>query len=175
MCDFTNITVNGMPLAEVLHQQRLLEVEKHLATEEADLRRKLARGRGTPVPLATRKRGRKPIEVRHWVMAEIRSLAADESLSIAEIASRAGQPARLVRLCLRQQHIKRKRGRRKQVPVTDHCGASEGASNGKTMISDCSDVLTTAPLTVFEHHDSSPARSRASSASQWYSALIPDL
>lgn len=41
MGDFTNITLDGKPLAEVLRQQRLSEVQEHFATEEADLRRKL--------------------------------------------------------------------------------------------------------------------------------------
>lgn len=113
MGDLTNITLDGKPLAEVLRQQRLSEVHAHFVTEEADLRRKLARGRSTPVPLAARKRGRKPIEIRHWVAAEILRHAADESLSVAEIAKRVEQPAGLVRLCLRQQGIKRRRGRRK--------------------------------------------------------------
>ncbi len=119
MSDLTNITVNGMPLAEALRQQRLSEIQEHFATEETDLRRKLARGRSTPVPLAARKRGRKPIEIRYWVAAEIQRLAADESLSVEEIANRAGQPERLVRLCLRQLHIVRKRGRKKRVAATD--------------------------------------------------------
>jgi hypothetical protein len=72
MGDFTNITLDGKPLAEVLRQQRLSEVQEHFATEEADLRRKLARGRSMPVPLAAGKRGRKPIEVRSWTMAEVK-------------------------------------------------------------------------------------------------------
>ena len=119
MSDLTNITVNGMPLAEALRQQHLSEVQEHFASEEAGLRRNLARGRSKPVPLAARKRGRKPIEVSYWVMSEIRDLAADESLSVEEIANRAGQPKRLVRLCLRQLHIVRKRGRKKRVVATD--------------------------------------------------------
>jgi len=119
MGDLTNITVNGRPLAEALRQQHLSEVQEHFATEEADLRRKLARGRSTPLPLAARKRGRKPIEIRYWVATEIQCLASDESLSVAEIAIRAGQPERLVRLCLRQLHIRRKRGRKKKAPTTD--------------------------------------------------------
>ena len=127
MGDLTNITVNGMPLAEALRQQSLSEVQEHFATEETDLRRKLARGRSTPVPLAARKRGRKPIEIRYWVAAEIQRLAADESLSVAEIASHAGQPERLVRLCLRQLHIKRKRGRKRGVPTTDSAARFEGS------------------------------------------------
>ncbi|MFZ2001273.1 MAG: hypothetical protein WAU73_17940 [Candidatus Sulfotelmatobacter sp.] len=139
MGDFTNITLDGKPLAEVLRQQRLSEVQEHFATEEADLRRKLARGRNTPVPLAGRKRGRKPIEVSHWAMSEIRDLAADESLSVAEIANRSEQPARLVRLCLRQLQIKRKRGRKKRVPA-DQCGAIREADNGEAMISELSEL-----------------------------------
>src|SRR5208283_2291575 len=115
MGDLTNITLNGIPLAEVLRQQRLSEVQAHFVTEEADLRRTLARGRSTPVPLAARKRGRKPTEIRAWVMAEIKSLAADPSLSLNEIAVRAEQPTRLVRLCLRQLGIKRTRGRKRGV------------------------------------------------------------
>ena len=115
MGDLRNITLNGMPLAEVLRQQRLAEVHAYFVTEEADLRRTLARGRSTPVPLAAGKRGRKPTEIRAWVMAEIKSLAADPSLSLNEIAVRAEQPARLVRLCLRQLGIKRTRGRKRGV------------------------------------------------------------
>jgi len=113
MGDLTNITLNGTPLAEALRNQRLSDVQEHLATEEADLRRKLARGRSAPVPLAPRKRGRKPIEIRHWVAAEILRLASDESLSVKDIARRVEQPAGLVRLCLRQRGIKHRRGRRK--------------------------------------------------------------
>jgi hypothetical protein len=113
MGDLTNITLDGKPLAEVLHQQRLSEVHAHFVTEEVDLRRKLARGRSAPVPLAPRKRGRKPIEIRHWVAAEILRLASDESLSVTDIARRVEQPAGLVRLCLRQRGIKNRRGRRK--------------------------------------------------------------
>jgi hypothetical protein len=136
MSDLTNITVNGMPLAEALRQQRLSEVQEHFATEEADLRRKLARGRSTPVPLAARKRGRNPIEIRNWGAAEIQRLATDESLSVAEIASHAGQPERLVGLCLRQLHIKRKRGRKKRVPAADQWGAIRGEGSGEALISD---------------------------------------
>jgi hypothetical protein len=88
------------------------------------------------VPLAAGKRGRKPIEIRYWVAAEIQCLAADQSLSVAEIASRAGQPAQLVRLCLRQLHIKRKRGRKKRVPDADQRGAIRGEGNGEALISD---------------------------------------
>ena len=115
MGDLANITLNGIPLGEVLRQQRLSEVEEHFATEEADLRRNLARGRSMPVPLAPRKRGRKPLEIRTWVAAEIMSIAADESLSIDEIAVRSEQPVPIVRLCLRQRGIKRKRGRKRSV------------------------------------------------------------
>lgn len=120
MSDLANITLNGKPLAEVLRQQRLSEVQEHFATEEADMRRKLARGRSAPVPMAAGRRGRKPIEIRHWVAAEIQRLAADASLSVVEIARGVGQPARLVRLCLRQQGIKRKRGRKKGVHSAEH-------------------------------------------------------
>ena len=113
MSDFANITLNGKPLSEVLRQQRLNDVENHFASEEASIRRNLARGRATPLPLAAAKRGRKPIEVRYFVRVEIQSLAADESLSIEEIARQVEQPVRIVRLCLRRFGNKRKGGRKK--------------------------------------------------------------
>jgi hypothetical protein len=114
MGDVTNITLNGMPLAEALRQQRLLEVQEHLATEEDVLRRKLSRGRSAPVPLVAGKRGRKLTEIHPWVVAEIKALAADPTLRIGEIAVRAGQPASIVRLCFRHEGIKHKRGRKKR-------------------------------------------------------------
>jgi hypothetical protein len=115
MGDLRNITVNGLSLEEVLRQQHLSEVQQHFATEEADIRRKLARGRSMPVPLVTGRRGRKQTEIHRWVVAEIKALAADPTLSIGEIAVRVGQPASIVRLCFRHEGIKRKRGRKKRV------------------------------------------------------------
>jgi hypothetical protein len=75
-----------------------------------------------PVPIALQKRGRKPIEVRSWTMAEIKGLAADQSLTIGEIAIRAEQPLRVVRLCLRRLGIKRKGGRKRAVHQQDDGG-----------------------------------------------------
>jgi hypothetical protein len=122
MGDFTNITLNGKPLTEFLSDEYRREVEQHFATEEIGLRRAVARGRSMPVPIALQKRGRKPIEVRSWTMAEIKGLAADQSLSIGEIAFRADQPLRMVRLCLRRLGIKRKRGRKGVVRQPEECG-----------------------------------------------------
>lgn len=118
MGDFANITLNGKPLADFLLDQNRREIERHIASQEAELRRNLARGRSVAVPLAASKRGRKPTEIRAWVVAEIKALAADPTLMIDEIAVRAGQPASLVRLCFRQEGIKRKRGRKKSVRQT---------------------------------------------------------
>jgi hypothetical protein len=81
----------------------------------------VARGRSMPVPIALQKRGRKQIEVRSWTMAEIKGLADDQSLSIGEIAIRADQPLRVVRLCLRRLGIKRKRGRKGVVRQPEAC------------------------------------------------------
>ncbi len=124
MSDLINITLNGKPLTECLSNgdrsnEDRREVEQHFATEEIRLRQEVARGRNTPVPLASQKRGRKPIEIRSWTKAEIKGFAADQSLSIIEIAIRAEQPARLVRLCLKQLGIKRKRGRKKAARKPD--------------------------------------------------------
>lgn len=122
MGDFVNITLNGKPLTEFLSDEYRREIEQHFATEEIGLRRAVARGRSMPVPIASQKRGRKPIEVRSWTMAEIKRLAADKSLSVNEIATRAEQPLRLVRLCLRRLGIKRKRGRKKAARQPDEYG-----------------------------------------------------
>lgn len=121
MSDFTNITLNGLPLTEFLSDEYRREVEQHFATEEIGLRRAVSRGRSMPVPIALQKRGRKPIEVRSWTMAEIKGLAADQSLSIGEIAFRAEQPLRMVRLCLRRLGIKRKCGRKGAVRKPEEC------------------------------------------------------
>ena len=118
MGDFANITLNGKPLADFLLDQNRREIEMHIASQDAELRRSLARGRSVPVPLAASKRGRKPTEIRPWVLAEIKALADDQSLSVDEIAFRAGQPASLIRLCFRQEGIKRKRGRKKSIRQT---------------------------------------------------------
>ena len=74
------------------------------------------------MPIALQKRGRKPIEVSSWTMAEIKGLATDQSLSIGEIAIRAGQSLRVVRLCLKRLDIKRKRGRKQAVRQPEECG-----------------------------------------------------
>src|SRR2546427_6898737 len=115
MDDFNNITLNGKPLDGFLRDEHRREIEQHFASEEAGLRRAVSRGRSMPVPLATHKRGRKPIEVRSSAMAEIKRLAADQSLSVDNIAVRVGQPARLDSLCMPQVRIKRKRGRKKAI------------------------------------------------------------
>ena len=92
MRNFSNITLNGKPLAEIFRQQERREVERYLISEQIGLRRNVARGRSVPVPLAPRKRGRKPIEVCQWVREDISTLAADPSLSVNEIARRVEQP-----------------------------------------------------------------------------------
>jgi hypothetical protein len=139
MSDLANITVNGKPLAEFLRDEHRREIEQHFATEEIGLRRALARGRSMPVPLASQKRGRKPLEVRSWTMAEIKGLAADQSLSIDEIASRAEQPLRTVRLCLRRLGIKRKRGRKKAAHKPDECGTKIKQAAAQNDTSQCRD------------------------------------
>ena len=93
MGDFTNITLNGKPLVDFLLDQQRREIEMHIASEVAELRRSLTRGRSTPVPLAASRRGRKPMEIRPWVVAEIKALSANQSLTVDDIAFRAGQPA----------------------------------------------------------------------------------
>jgi len=116
MGDFANITLNGKPLSEVLRQQRLTEVERHFASEQAEVRRQLSHRSSAPVALAPQKRGRKPIEVRSMTMLMVEDLAlADESLSIEEIAREANQPVNIIRLCLRRRGIKRKGGRKKKI------------------------------------------------------------
>ncbi len=57
------------------------------------------------------------MEIRPWVVAEIKALSANQSLTVDDIAFRAGQPAKLVRLCLRQEGIRRKPGRKKSVDL----------------------------------------------------------
>jgi hypothetical protein len=87
MGDFANITLNGKPLTEFLSDEYRREVEQHFATEEIGLRRAVARGRSMPVPIALQKRGRKPIEVRSWTMAEIKGLAADRRSASVRLQS----------------------------------------------------------------------------------------
>jgi hypothetical protein len=137
--DFVNITLNGKPLAEFLSNEYRIEIEQHFATVEMGLRRAVARGRSMPVPIALQKRGRKPIEVRSWTMAEIKGLAVDQSLSIDEIANRAEQPSRLVRLCLRRLGIKRKRGRKKAVRQPDECSTKIQQAAAEDNTTQCRD------------------------------------
>ena len=125
MGDFTNITLDGKPLVNFLLDQQRREIEMHIASEVAELRRGLPRARVRPYRSPGSRRGRKPTEIRPWVVAEIKALSADQSLTIDDIAVRVGQPAKLVRLCLKQEAIRRKPGRKKSVDRTESRGACD--------------------------------------------------
>ena len=74
-----------------------------------------------PVPIALQKRGRKPTKYARGSMAEIKGLAADQSLTSVRLHSVPSSLLRMVRLCLRRLGIKRKCGRKGAVRKPEEC------------------------------------------------------